>query len=215
MKYIVAFILSASSWLAHALDYEISAGHTTFQKPPNTIWYQREFPHIFDLNSGSYSVGVSDYMTSTIRWRAAYTRIGDVLSDAQATSDAIYTATGHCVTGVCPLNTYRTEGSVRGFSLTLAPEKQVGGVKVSVEVGAFIYMPKFYAEVAGCASCTVTDRKEYSEGWKVGPQIGVGVEYQRVALVLTAYKIDAPTPDVDAVPNWGPWAANVSMRVRF
>lgn len=215
MKIILAIIFAAISLPALAIDFEFGIGNTTFSKPPNTIWYQQEFHHTFDLNSGSYSIGVSDYLTQSMRWRVAYTRLGNVSSNAQATSDAIYNATNHCTTGHCQLNTYRTEGSVRGFSLTLAPETMVGGIKVFAEAGAFVYLPKFAAHVASSNTGQVYGHVQYSEGWKAGPQIGLGVEYQRVSLVIMAYKIDSPTPDVDAVPNWGPWAMNVSMKARF
>ena len=208
MKFLIAIVLAFVGISAEAVEVEASIGSTVFTKPSNTIWYQQEFPHQFDLQSVSYSIGVTDYLTSSTRWRVAYTRLGQVSSVASATSDDQYS---HGCRHNCPMNTYRTEGSVRGFSFTVAPETQIGSVKVFAEAGAFVFLPKFIATIDGCSIST----QQYSEGWKVGPQIGVGAEYRNMQIVLTGYRVDSTTSNVDAVPNWQGWAVNLALRKRF
>ena len=218
MKSTIAVFLALFALSAHAWEVEASVGQTQYQGPPNTIWHQANFPNTFDLKSNSWSVGVTDYLAPQVRWRAAFVNLGNTSSSAQATSDANYNSTNHCTTGPCPLNTYRTEGSIRGFSFTLAPETRISPtMKAFVEAGLFVFQPKFYADVATCANCTPFDRQQYSDGWKVGPQIGFGVEHvpTKTQVVLTAYRVDTPSQNEAAVPNWQGWAINVALRHTF
>lgn len=207
---------SIKDWLdLHGISVEASVGNTQYTKPNNTIWYQNEFHNTFDLQSSSYSIGITGYLLPSTRWRVAYTRLGQVSSVARATSDAIYNATNHCTTGSCPLNTYRTEGSVRGYSFTLAPEMQMGSFKVFAEAGAFVFLPKFIATIDNCSAASCI--QQFSEGWRAGPQIGFGAEYRptKTQLVVTAYRVDAQTSNVDAITNWQGWAMNAAVRQQF
>ena len=219
MKKLITLIIFMLAIPAFAWDIEASVGSTQFQKPDNGIWWQNPFENTFDLQSPSYSIGVSGYVYPSVRGRVAYTRLGNVTGYAIATpQDAQYNGVDGCV-GPCPvMSAFRTEGSVRGVSFTLAPEWNVSpGVKVFLEGGAFVYLPKFKADVGSCTTpaCAPTWFNEYREGWQVGPQIGGGVEIDKVQLVFTLYKIDTPTPDINATTNFKSWAANVSLRYRF
>lgn len=208
---------SIKDWLdLHGLTIEASVGHTQFTKTNNTLWYQEGFTHQLDMQSQSYSIGVSGYVADSTRWRVEYTRLGNVTTQADAVSDANYNGSNGCKNPCDPLSIMRTEGSVRGFSFTLAPEMRVSpNIKLFVEAGAFVFLPKFYADSTYPGAANYRWTNEYRAGWVTKPQIGIGGSYKNMQLVLTAYNVDAPTPDVDAIPNWSGWAYNIKGRYQF
>lgn len=213
MRFILLFLLSFS---AHAMDVDVAIGSTKFQSSPNGIWWQQGFDNTRDLQSVSYSIGVSDYAWPSIRWRVAYSRLGHVQTSGIGTTDEDYNGTDGCIANPCVQQAlYTTDSSVRGFAFTLAPEKQFGAFKVFVEGGAFVYLMKFRAQMAPCRTCAVTWDNEYREGWNFAPQLGAGIEYKKTQFVLIYRKIDAPTKDPNAIVNVGSDTLTAEMRKLF
>lgn len=214
MKHFIAIIALVLPLVASALDLELSIGSTKFGKTDNGIWYQNGFDHTLDLQSPSYSIGVSDYVSPGTRWRLEYTRLGNTSTKARGVADANYNGVDGCNGPCWNVNHYHTSGSVRGFSATLAPEWNIGGgFKVFAEGGVFVYLPKFVVQ-AGETEC-VEWQNEYREGWQAGLQLGGGIQKGKTQFVLTAYNIDAKTPDENAIPNWQKWAVNAKIRQLF
>lgn len=213
LSFLLGAALLAGSFGAQALDLTGSVGHTMTTRTDNGIWRQDGFPYSFDYTSQSYSVGLSGYAFSQTRYHLEYTRLFQVTAHAKGVPDDVYNGSNGCVAACPPLSDFHTEGSVRGFSATLAPEWSVGGgYKVFVEGGAFVFLPKFLAQAKDATTADYTWQNEYREGWKAGPQLGFGGEYKSTQLVLTAYYVDAPTPDWNAIPNWTGWAYNARLR---
>tara|TARA_R110000868_G_scaffold211993_2_gene462023 strand:+ start:5809 stop:6459 length:651 start_codon:yes stop_codon:yes gene_type:complete len=216
MKHFIAIILAALSIQAHAVDLELSLGHTQFGKTENGIWYQNGFDHTLDLDSNSWSIGVTGYATDWMRWRAQWTQLGTMATWAKGVNDANYNGGGASCYDPCENHkTYKTEGSLRGLSLTLAPEMNLGmGVKGFVEGGVFYNLTKFHAEASEGGN-HFTYQNEYREGWNWGTQLGVGLEYKKTQLVVTWYKADAPTKDENAIISRSGEVLNVAIRYRF
>jgi hypothetical protein len=217
MKCFIAGLLLALCGPVMALDYEVSIGNTQFTPTPNGIWWQNGFAHQLDMNSQSYSLGITDRFNNGLRWRAAYTRLGNTYSNTMAVSDANYNGVDGC-RQPCTETPWavKGEGSIRGYSFTLAPEIYLGyGFKGFLEGGLFLFLPKFMASCGRTMSGPMYDCIEWNNGWQVGPQIGVGIEYSKTQLVWTTYRVDAPEPRPDYIPNWMGWAMNVSLRQRF
>lgn len=204
---------SISDWFAmHGLTAEGSIGWTQFGKTNNSVWYQNGYEHQLDLQSQSWSIGVSKYVLPRTRGRIEYTYLGNVTTQAMAVQDPDYNGVDGCRYQHCHANFFHTEGSVRGVSFTLAPEMVVGDKKVFIEAGAFVFLPKFIATVSPTRGASPVIWKEYSESWQVGAQLGVGVQHKNIQFVLTAYNTDSKTPDVDAVPNQQGVAYNAKLR---
>ena len=215
MKHFIAIILAALSIQAHAVDLELSLGHTQFGKSGNGIWYQNGFDHTLDLESDSWSIGATGYATDWMRWRAQWTQLGNMSTYAKGVPDANYDVHGGCHEPCDNIDTFKTEGTLRGLSLTLAPEMHIaGGVKGFVEGGVFYNLTKFYAESARKPD-KFTWQNEYREGWNWGTQLGVGLDYKGTQLVVTWYKADAPTKDENAIISRSGEVLNVAIRYRF
>lgn len=212
---IFAMLLLCGAAHADGIQIEASVGHTQFGKTENGIWYQNGFDHTLDLQSNSWSVGVTGYATSWMRWRAQWSQLGTISTNAQGVADANYNGYDGCRGPCWNVNTYKTEGSLRGLSLTLAPEMYIGGgIKGFVEGGIFYNLTKFDA-VAGETANTLYWNNQYREGLNLGTQIGVGIDYKGTQIVLTYYKADAPTDDPNAIINRTGDVLNLSLRQRF
>jgi hypothetical protein len=216
MKALVLHLLFLCT-CAHAVDFEASIGTTQFQQTPNGIWWQNGYDHQLDLSSQSFSIGITDRFANGLRWRVAYTRLGNTYSNTMAVSDANYNGVDGC-RHPCTEKPWavKGEGSVRGYSFTVAPEMSIGyGVKVFIEGGAFVFLPKFEAYCGKTMDTAGALCIRYANGWQIGPQLGAGVDYKGTQVVWTAYQVDSPTPDDQAIPNWRGWAMNISLRQRF
>lgn len=218
---IIFCLLSIPAW---AFDYEIGAGQTQWSKPPNSQYWQQEFPNAWDLLSPAYYVGGTDYLLrgtsgkwydrghDGIRWRVGWLDLGNVRGEAWATSeDANYSGTG----GGCydmsrcrpeDLNKWDTHGRTRGVELSVAPEWVVGPGKVFIKAGMYIHRPRVNVRIYREVADTGPTHFDYKQRINVGPTIGVGVSYKKATLSLSCYKINArgkgeddPTNDTNPV----------------
>jgi hypothetical protein len=224
MKQLLLMALMLTGLKVQALDLELGAGQTQWSKPPNSQYWQQEFPHTFDLISPAYYVGVTDYLargTSSawydrghdgLRWRAGWLDLGNVRGEAWATSeDANYSGVG----GGCydmsrcrpeDLNKWDTYGRTKGVELSLSPEWVVGPGRVFVKVGAYIHRPRVNVRISRQDNDPGRTHYDYRQRINVGPTLGVGLMYQKATLSLSCYKINAkavgqddPTNDIDPV----------------
>lgn len=208
---------SIADWLAvHGLTAEVSVGTTKFGKTDNSIWYQNGYHHTLDLQSPSYSLGLSGYLTSSTRWRVEAGRLGQVSTEAQAVSDANYNGVDGCKHPCETPVTVRTEGSIRGISFTLAPEFTSWGVRWFVEGGAILFWPSFTAGVSESPNTHMSWGLHYKEGPQLGGQFGGGVHlWKNVQFVLTVYGIDTKVSNPDAITNNKGPALNAKLRFQL
>jgi len=57
MKYLMMLLVLLSSH-TQALEIDLGVGYTWTEKPPNTLWYQKEFKHSIDSDSPNYQIGL-------------------------------------------------------------------------------------------------------------------------------------------------------------
>lgn len=224
MRKIIIILLSFLATTAHAVDFEASIGQTTFTKPDNGLYWQNGFRNDWQLASQSWYIGVTGMASKNVRWRAGYLSLGSVHSYAFAVNDENYNGTDGCGPVCGPFSFFSTEGSVRGFPLTLAYEWGLGGFKPFVEAGAFVYLPKVEIISGGVPNSAGVSappgRYHYKNGFQVGPTVGIGIERGSMQIVLSWYGVDAagPNPEPGLVPNFQPGLQNtfnVSLRQKF
>lgn len=224
MKAIIAAVFYLLALPALAIDFEIGAGQTQWTKPPNSQYWQQEFPNTFDLNSPAYYVGVTDYLTrgtsgawydkghDGIRWRFGWLDLGNVRGEAWATSeDWNYSGTGggcHDMSRCRPedLNKWDTYGRTKGFEASLAPEWVVGPTRVFVKAGLYFHRPRIGVRIYREENDPGRMGYDYKERVNVGPTIGVGFTYKNTTLTFSCYRIDAtskaePDPTNDEDPQ--------------
>lgn len=229
MKTIIAIFAALLMFPAQALDFEIGAGQTQWSKPPNSQYWQQEFPHTFDLLSPAYYIGVTDASShkpvwfngwsNGLRYRFGWLDLGNVRGEAWATSeDANYSGTG----GGCydmsrcrpeDLNKWDTHGRTKGFEASIAPEWAVGSGKAFIKVGIYAHRPRVNVRIWRQDVDPGRMHFDYKERVNFGPVVGVGYTYKSASISLSCYKINArgkgeddPTNDVDPVnipQNWG------------
>lgn len=213
---LIAALLITSS--ANAIDFEIGIGQTDYQRSPNGIWWQNGFDHSFDLRANSINLGVSDYVTESIKWRVGYTHLGTVSSWALAVPDAQYNMVNGCHSpSLCELDQYIGKGSIEGIYLTMSPEMKIGSVKLFMDAGLWGYFPHFNMKVYRGA----TPRRDSfwdvhtDEHMQFGPVLGVGVEYEKVQLVATIYASQVGGVEPNTIPFWGAYTPNLTVKMVF
>lgn len=220
MKKLLAAILLITS-TAQAVEFEFSVGQTVYDKSANGQWYQEGLDYKHSLQTNAIGFAFTDYLTDGVRWRVGYINLGEMLSSALATTDANYNGSNGCIGACVEKAMFIGRGSVEGIYLTVAPELQVGKVKLFAEAGAWGYIPHFNMVVyrnnpAECADCAVKVwDKTTDEHMQFGPVIGAGIEYDNLQLVVTIYATQVSQVNGDTVPNWGERTTNLSIRRMF
>jgi hypothetical protein len=222
MKHILAIVLVLFAMSAQAMNLEIGAGQTRYSKPPNSQYYQQEFPHDFDLIGAAYYIGVTDVKSHHPAWFNAYSNgmryrfgwldLGNASSEAYATSDdANYSGTG----GGCydmskcrfeDLSKWETHGRTKGFELSASPEWAVGSGHVFAKFGLYFHRPRINVRIWRDDADPARKVYDYKEKVNVGPTVGIGYSRGNFSLSVSAYKINAsgsgeddPTNDIDPV----------------
>lgn len=228
MKTIIGIVTALLMFPAQAWDFEIGAGQTQWNKPPNSQYWQQEFPHTFDLLSPAYYIGVTDASShkpawfnawsNGLRYRFGWLDLGNVRGEAWATSeDANYSGTG----GGCydmsrcrpeDLNKWDTHGRTRGFEASVSPEWTVGPGKAFLKFGIYAHRPRVNVRIWRQDVDTGPTHFDYKQRINVGPVLGVGYTYKKASISLSCYKINAnargeddPTNDTNPVnipQNW-------------
>ena len=177
----------------------IEVGESHYQKMPNGIWWQDQYPSVFDLEGKYLRIGIGDKL------RLSYFDLGHYETKALASGDESRYFAGLCNIKTCaPGDFYRTNGRVRGAALSSV--LQWG--PVYMEPGIIYVEQKFdlYVEVVnqgslngplGNSFCFSGRRKGY------GYMLGLGAEYKGFTVSVNYFKSDAASeigdfPGIDA-----------------
>lgn len=166
---------------AHAVDFEASVGMAQYQVRGNGMWYQEGFPYKLSLTAPAFQVGLVGAITDNLDWHADYVWLGQVRSDATATTDENYGGPQQPCKGPCQTKTrFVGHGNVQGLKLSLEPYIKSYGWRLGVEVGAFVFKPSWNVDI--------TERlieNNYQDGirgtmktnaaWQVSPMAGVSI----------------------------------------
>lgn len=162
MKRLALFLL-ALPIAAHAADFEIAAGVARYQPRGNGMWYQDGFPHSISLNAPAVQIGLTGNLLPHLDWHADYVWLGQVRSDAIATSDANYGGPQQPCKGSCEWKNRLTgHGYVQGFKLSLEPYTHWNGWRFGVEAGAFVYKPYWQVDVIWRAAPDYNDSRWFT-----------------------------------------------------
>lgn len=200
-----------------AADIEISLGHAQWEKSGNGIWWQDPFPNQFNLQSTSYTIAISDYVTESSRWRVGYTNLGAVTSYAEAVADdANYNGHG-CYDPCLPMSHWYGTGSVDGIFASLAPEYKIGNVILSAEAGLWFYTPKFVMDVPdwcpthGCTPQSIQAR--HRPDMQIAMMFGIGMSYKSLLINVRSYRVDASGDEFPAI--YQGYTHDISIGYRF
>ena len=206
MKYLLALLLIVSSY-AHAAQIEVGVGESYFQRSVTSIWWQAGFPAKFNLQSPSLSVGITGYITQSVRYHIGYTYLGHVHSDA------ISTYSGNSAPSPSnPLARWVGNGDTQEVYFTAAPEYRNGTWTFSLELGAAIYKTAFdeniYHLSGGWPYIAV-----HNPNLRITPILGASIGYGKTSVVLTAQTVRAEGDQYPSIAA-GPMS-NLSVRYRF
>lgn len=209
MKNLKPFIAVLLSLAIHA-PYKAEAspfvevGTAHYQKPSNGTWWQDQYPHLFDLDSGYIRFGYGE------RLRLSFFDLGHYETGALATGEEEKYFSGACNVHTCaPGDYYRTRGGVKGFALSSV----LRWGPVYFEPGLTYVQQKFdlFVEIQDVRSVNAGPVGRFlqctEEKNGIGYILGIGVEYKRVTLSLNYFKNDksaefemaGPTPGIDTV----------------
>lgn len=208
MRALILFFLLCAS--AHAVDLDLGIGQAQYQKPGNGIWYQEPFPNQFNLTPTTYSIGLTGYMTDSLRWRAGYLNMGSVTSSALAVADdANYNGHG-CNKPCLPLSHWYGTSHLDGIYFTALPEYKTGDWSFFAEGGFWIYRAKFDMDIPDWTPTFTHTEHLYvsSDVHKIGSVLGLGIKYGHTSFMVE--QLDAHAGGTYP-PNFNRYALNYSL----
>lgn len=183
---------------SHAqLRLEAGIGVSGAAKPPEGTWMQDHLEHHLQLQSRTYSLGLSgDTPLNGLRWAARGVSLGQFSIRARANADdqdnaALRGATNAPESDDCKLRfskdchyNWHGEGTMRGALFTLGAEPfTIGPVKLGLEAGAFIYKATWRERIRPidcpgnqCWEMQVDQRT----GWQIGPEFGLTARWNYI-----------------------------------
>ena len=224
MRYlIILFVMFSAN--AFAVDFELSGGINKYKRAQNGTWYQEAFPYELDLKTATWGFGVSHKFNGMPRLRLEYVHLGQASADAYAVpSDYNYIHnTNTCNVKCLPLAHFQSKGDVQGVALTVAPEFRFKHVSLFVEVGIYVFRPRYWAVVNDIMygspegdltgvefvkEFTIRHDSNIQSSWV----IGAGVRYKNVDFLFRIYDVGANDDDVPAVYRG---ASTATLRVHF
>lgn len=215
MKLIIMIAGLVLTSQAYATDFEFGYGQTTFSKQDNGIWWQSPFQNQFDLKHVSYNIGVSTYVSPSIRMRFGYQNLGGVTSSALATTDLDY-ATQLCNGPCWPLIHFNGVSNVSGLYMTADPEMSLGAIKLFMEGGALYSRTQFIMTLPNYRACRTCVPHMYQvqaiQRYTLSPVVGFGIRYRNVEIALNYLRLVGGS---DYPPNFGKNTTNLSIRYTF
>ena len=165
----------------HAVDFEIGTGVTQYEKQPNGVWYQNGFPSDMDMTGTAISIGVSKQYGS-LRYRIEYLSLGQVMSNANATTDQNYSP--HYVStcgSTCEVNKFQGWGDVWGTVFSVSRPVHAFGLPLYAEGGLWAYVPKWRVEVYSLPpNPELIASVKHDPKLEIGPMLGFGIRYSGV-----------------------------------
>lgn len=189
MKHVIFLIISFLATAANALDFEVGLGQAQHSKPPNTQYWQQEFPNTWDLTSPAYYVGISGYVAPGWKLRAGWLDLGNTRSEAWATSDVNYQEGVGCI-NPCPiLGRWTVEQRTKGVEFSVAREFGPFFLKA----GVLIHRPRVDVYIYRGPGDTARTHFNYPEQLNYAPTLGAGWTTGKWDVSVNWYKIDATT----------------------
>lgn len=174
----------------------VEVGSSHFQKPPNGIWWQDQYPHKFDLDGEYFRIGYESG-----NWRASYFSLGKYTTAALATVEEDKYFAGECNSRTCKSpDYYQTDGSLQGILFSHVSRGTLGYLEAGIsyarqtfELNALgLYPGSHFAD----KSIYPGPDSEYGHylfkerKYGLGYMIGVGLEYKRMTLSVNYFKND-------------------------
>lgn len=192
---------------AHAWDFEIGAGVARYTPMRDGIWYQEGFPHKLQLTAPALQIGVAGNLLPHLDWHADYVYLGQVRSDAIATTDENYNLTTKSCNGTC---TNRDRligyGSVHGIKLSLEPYFIWRGIRFAIEGGIFAFKPFYH--VTGTTNPVENNYQPMAMGdvthrskIQFSPMLGASIGYKNAELSYQYFNTRAWGDQWDTVYN--------------
>ena len=228
---VLLYVATVLFWLAAvnnapAYEMEISYGQSQYTKSDNGIWWQAGpaadgFYDQFDLKPKSFSIGVTDYLTDGVRWRAGYTHLGEVTSFSKAVpNDHNYNGVDGCVGKCLPMAYWYGRGYVDGFYLTASPEYKTGNWVFAVEGGLWLFKPDFTMMVTDIYD-THEDTSprwvinQHKNGYEFGAVMGASIGFKNTSIAFTMYKSESTGPTEGDIAIYKGYTQNIAIRYRF
>ena len=203
------------------MDFDAAIGLTQFDRHRDGVWYQRPYPHTFDLRSASWKVGV----TGGYRWRwhAGYEHLGKYDSYALAKgSDHAYLHGRQY-----PLSTWIGNGKAHGLYVSAGPEYKVGGYTLHPIIGAYWYRASWTMNIPDWVGCSrmVPDGPDCPPGKPqpltvhglnkpyLGGMLGLSLARENVSLDLTARQIQTHGDPYPPIIKGVTWNASLTIRI--
>jgi hypothetical protein len=187
--FILLVIVSVILWHSMPADAEpyIGIGHTVYNPSDNGVWWQQGLDHHIDNESNSLQIGYkfnTEYPISI-----GYMNLGKINSWAIATSDADFNGSG-CNANPCAYSdVYIGTGEAHGFYLTTSKGIKYRDVDLFVTGGLWVFQAKFNMTIANHTSASnhIGWNVNKNEDWQIRPIVGLGVEYDKTSLIVSAW----------------------------
>jgi len=188
MKNLILALLFISS-PAFASDLEVSIGLTQFKQSDNGTWYQNGLPHQLDMRSLSSSIGLTGWISSSIRWRAGIQYLGHSSFSSLDVSDADFAKYG----GVYrpQMWTHHGKGHTSQIYLTFDPQTKINGLTVFMELGAAVYETNFSDRITYLGCNTWSANVNHNPNLRLSAIIGGGLIFGRSSIAFTAENVGA------------------------
>jgi len=222
-KLLTALAVALVTTSAHAVDFELGAGVSTYQAQGDGTWYQQGMPHNLGLSAPVLMAGFAGALYASnnwgVDWHVNYVSLGHVSSDCTCTPiDENYSTKLHQKLNLydVPDARFVGNGNAQGVKFTLEPYFKYKGWRFGVEGGLFPYRPSWVVQVSdwavGGTPTTLTVGTPHAI--QLGGVVGASVSRGNFALSYQHYFL--PTK-FDAAHSPAIWkgADVLMMTVRF
>ena len=160
----------------------IEVGSSHFQKPPVGIWWQDQYPSVFDLDGKYVRIGYGDESIGPLR--LSYFNMGRYQSEGWGTEEETRYFNGECNASTClPPEMYQTKGSLQGVLISHISRISFGYIEAGVSYSRQTFeLTKLNRDQSWLR---FSDRQE-----GFGYMVGLGLEYKRMTLSLNYFKND-------------------------
>lgn len=210
-------ILLAFSLNAMAFNVEFGGGQARSSSAPDSQYVQEKFSHARDLISPVYYLGLTEAFSHApkwfngwsngIRYRAGWLDLGNVRTEAWATSDdANYSGVGggcYDMTRCRPedLSKWDVFMRTKGIEVSASPEWTIGQGQFFLKAGVLFHRPRINVRIWRTDTDTTRTKYDYQERVNVGPTVGLGYTFNKLTLSASLYKINAGADGEDDPTN--------------
>ena len=177
----------------------VEVGSSHFRKPPNGVWWQDQYPSVFDLDGKYVRIGYGDESAGPLR--LSYFNLGKYETEALGTEEEIRYFNGDCNASTClPPEMYQTKGSLQGILVSHVSRGTFGYIEAGISYSRQTFeLNKLNRDLTWLR---FSDRQE-----GFGYMVGLGLEYKSLTISVNYFKndksaqFDAPfdCPGIDTV----------------